>query len=163
MPKGITPKNPVITEMKRKYLEGIYMGMGKLAAARFAGSSSPSSYVGIMNDDPWIQGEIEIYREKQREDMEMSREKVQAIVLDAIDMAKLTADPTAMIRGAQELNKMCGYYAPEKKEVTVEGSLRRIQTEFEHMSEVELLEAIGQEQDAIEGEFELLEEEEQDG
>ena len=37
--------------------------------------------------------------------------------LEAIALARLRADPLAMIAGWREVAKMCGYYAPERKQV----------------------------------------------
>ena len=43
---------------------------------------------------------------------QMTREIVMEGLKEAIDMARLTSEPTAMIAGWREIGKMCGYYAP---------------------------------------------------
>jgi len=53
----------------------------------------------------------------------MTRQVVMNGFLEAIEVARLRADASAMIAGWREVAKMCGFYAPERKQVqlTVDG------------------------------------------
>jgi len=90
----------------------------------------------------------------------MTREKVQALVMEAVDMGRTLADPLAMIRGAQELNKMCGFYAPEEKRVILTSEQRRTITQFDDMSDEDIAKMLqsGNMAEAIEAEFEEISE-----
>jgi hypothetical protein len=49
----------------------------------------------------------------------ISRKRVLEGFLEAIELAKIQADPSAMIAGWREIGRMCGYYEPEKKEISL--------------------------------------------
>lgn len=149
---------PKPTPQKRKFIEGIEAGMTPKQAAEYSGSIAPTEYAyKMMHVDPWSRQEVaRIYEENQKR-AKVTREQVQEVVLDAIDIAKQQAMPGDMIRGAAELNKMNGYYAPEQVNVNVEAKIRRVQTQFERLSDAELVEMIGEEYDPIEAEFRRLE------
>ena len=68
----------------------------------------------------------------------------------------MIADPMAIIRGAQELNKMCGFYAPEEKRITLNTNQKKLIEKYDHMTDEELALAASKEADVIEGEFEEL-------
>lgn len=152
---------PNPTPMKLKFIEGIEVGMTPNQAATYAGSADPVQYANVMTKtDLFVQQEMARIMEERRNDAKMTREKVQNIVLEAVDMAKTLAMPGDMIRGAAELNKMCGFYAPEQVNVNVEAKIRRVQTQFESLSDAELVELIGDKYDPIEAEFRRLENDE---
>ena len=109
-----------------------------------------------MQEHPAYKKEMTRLRMSSAAKTRMTREKVQDIVLEAIQMGRLIGDPMSMIRGAQELNKMCGYYAAEKKEITLNDSQRRLVDKFDNMTDEELLAAVGDDSNVIEGEFEHM-------
>jgi len=74
-------------------------------------------------------------------------------MLEAIDMARLQGESGVMVAGWREIGRMCGYYAAEKKEISVNISAKRTIDKLETMSDAELLEMIEQDEEAIEGEF----------
>jgi len=81
----------------------------------------------------------------------LKRADIIAGVMDAIDLAKLAADPGSMIRGYAEIAKMLGLYAPEVKKVEISMGQRAIANKYEAMSDEDLLKiAEGQ---VIEGQF----------
>ncbi len=84
----------------------------------------------------------------------LKRADIVAGMMDAIDLARLAADPGSMIRGYTEIAKMLGLYAPEVKVVQVSMTQRAIANKYEAMSDEDLLKiAEGQ---AIEGEFQTV-------
>jgi len=160
LPKNIDPSAQT-TDMRMKFVEGLRMGMMPVEAARYAGStaSNITSFVQKAMSDPYVKAQLAEIQKENEEKHVISRQKVTDIVIKAIDMADLQGLPGDMLRGAAELNKMNGYYAPEKKEITTNSAAGRVQSQFESMDQDELLEMVGQERSFIEVEFELLEEE----
>lgn len=133
----------------------VHGGLSPLQAAKKLGYKKKpgSNNTAVYTNDPIFKKEIARLRRSAAAQMRMSREKVQDIVLEAIQMGRMLGDPMSMIRGAQELNKMCGYYAAEKKEITLNESQRRLVQKFDDMSDEELLAAVGDDSNVIEGEF----------
>jgi hypothetical protein len=71
--------------------------------------------------------------------LQISRSTVIEGMQDAINMAKLAADPMAMIRGWSEIAKMLGLYAPEVKKIEMSIGARNILSKYEAMSDEELI------------------------
>ena len=145
-------------ERYQKYFEGRALGLPPVQAAKFAGVSDTkcSAFLANLNKSEWGTREEAKITAMLSAQQAMSKEKVQALVLEAIDMAKVLADPTGMLRGAQELNKMHGYYAEEKKTVNIHADVVHAQRELERMPATALLQALGEELDPLEAEFERL-------
>ena len=80
------------------------------------------------------QGEAELATKAQ-----LAREEVLRGLLAAIDMARQQGDPGAMIAGWREIGRMCGYYAPERKQITLSGESHRLRTQLEGMSDADLI------------------------
>jgi phage terminase small subunit len=79
------------------------------------------------------QGEAEVAANAQ-----LAREAVLRGLLAAIDLARCQGNPAAMIAGWREIAKMCGYYAQERKQITLSGDGHRLRTKLEAMSDAEL-------------------------
>jgi len=124
-------------------------------AALQAGYKSKRDYLK-WEEDPYVQEQIAKHVKITRKEAVYTRDKVMEVVEDAVEIARLTCDPTAMIRGAQEFNKMQGYYAPEKKEVLVSVEHTQRLQQMEEMSEEELLLELDKEQPYIDAEFSEL-------
>jgi len=83
----------------------------------------------------------------------MTRKKVMDGMLEAIEMAKLQAEPATMVNGWREIGRMCGYYAAERKILDINITAKRAVDQLEMLSDGELLEMIERDSDLIEGEF----------
>lgn len=70
---------------------------------------------------------------------QLAREEVLRGLLAAIDLARAQGDPAAMIAGWREIAKMCGYYAPERRQISLSRTNNRLRTQLEAMSDVQLL------------------------
>ena len=70
--------------------------------------------------------------------------------MEAIDMARVQADPTAMIGGWREIAKVCGHYEPTKQELIITFRGERTLRQMEQMTDEQLLKLAHQE---IQGEF----------
>lgn len=85
---------------------------------------------------------------------QITRANVLAGLKEAIDMARIQADPAVMIAGWKEIGKMCGFYEAVKVKVQVSGGATSIQAKLSVMSDDELLRlANGETVEALEGEF----------
>lgn len=69
---------------------------------------------------PQVQEELKKAREELALKTGITKEEVLQGLKEAADMAKVMADPQAMVRAWSEMGKMLGYYAEEKKKVTHE-------------------------------------------
>lgn len=99
---------------------------------------------------PAIKIAIANERAKYEAATDITRRKVIDGIIEAIDMARVQADPTAMIGGWKEIGKLCGHYEPTKAQLVVTFQGRATLEKLERMSDAELLRLSSQE---IEGEF----------
>ena len=107
-------------------------------------------------EDEEIKESLARYIAASRREAVYDREKVMEIIEDAVEIARIQGDPRTMISGAQEFNKMQGFYAPERKHVTLETDKDARLKQIEEMDEQQLLEALGKEQPYIDAEFQEL-------
>lgn len=120
-PKMAAVKSPDrhLTEMQMMFVRHWAAGESILSASARAGYSDNGTYAYRLAKDPLI---IDIYnREKKlyEASCQMTRKRVMDGFLEAADMAKLQADPTALTGAWREVGKMCGYYEPVKKVIDV--------------------------------------------
>lgn len=91
----------------------------------------------------------------------MSRKKVMDGMLEAIDLARILEKPTAMISGWKEVGRMCGFYEPDRKEITLNVQGAQLEKELKSLPREELyrlMEQHGESLDSIiEGEATVLE------
>lgn len=130
------------TAPQQKFLDGIAAGLFPVQAARAAGYKAPDEEAKRLLKVPYLQPLLADIRATHEHEMHMTRAKVHRVITDAIEMARLQADPAVMIRGAEVIAKMCGYNAPEEKRIELTAPLRRIRGKFETLSDEELLLAL---------------------
>ena len=74
----------------------------------------------------------------------LCKERLIAELQTAIELAREQGNPAAQIAGWREIGKMCGYYAPERRQIVVTKADDAMQARLEAMSDAELLEiAVG--------------------
>lgn len=152
--------NPVLglSEKQRKFARNMVHGLHQTASARAAGFAFPAIEANRLMNDPKIIAAIQYLHRKNEKASQMTRKKVMDGLLEAIEMAKLQADPKVMVAGWREIGHMCGFYAPERKIIDVNITAKRAVDKLETLSDAELLEMIEKDSEAIEGEFtEVLE------
>lgn len=139
----IALKNPdrPLTEMQLMFVRHWAAGESILAASARAGYRDGGTYAYRLVKEPAI---LKIYeREKAlyEASCQMTRKKVMDGFLEAADMARLQADPTAMVGAWREVGKMCGYYEPVRKriDINVNGTITQ---KVERMDEDTLLKII---------------------
>ncbi len=141
-----------------KYVEYRLLGFKPRQAAMQAGYKSHRDYMKF-EQDPYVIERLQAMVQQTNRETLYTRDKVMEVIEEGIDMARIQADPMAIIRGAQEFNKMQGYYAPETKviQLDVEHNVRIQQ--IQGMSEEDLLKAMDKELPYIDASFEELPEE----
>jgi phage terminase small subunit len=103
-----------------------------------------------LSEDPRIVRAVNFLRKKNEQSILTSRKKVLEGFLEAIEQAKLMSEPMVQIAGWREIGKMCGYYAPEVKEININVGAKRVIGQLEVMSDQELLQLIEKDREAIE-------------
>lgn len=106
-----TPISPKEREFVRLY---VVEGKPVTVAAREAGFTSGDSYK-LLLAKPAVVAQIRASQYEIAKTLKVTRNKVLEGMMEAIEIAKVQEDPTAMIRGWTEVGKICGYY--EKKVV----------------------------------------------
>lgn len=164
VPKTTNPhsKKP-LTPRQRKFIRLMGEGFtGQADAAKKAGFAAPSQAAIRLLNDPKIQLAIAKEKEKYAKASGMTKKKVIDGMVEAIDMARLKADPTAMIQGYREVGRMCGFYEPTKTQVEVSVNGQVMLQQMQAMTDEELLQLAEERGDqmALEGEFEEVEDEE---
>lgn len=130
-----------LTPTELAVAEAVLDGKNFREAAAIAGCT-PQNAGQVVKHSSDVKQYLEKHRNELSSAAQINRGDVIAGFMDAIDMARLSADPGSMIRGWSEIGKMLGLYAPEVKKVEVTAGQRVIQSKFEVMSDEELLEVI---------------------
>jgi phage terminase small subunit len=103
-----------------------------------------------LSEDPRIVRAVNFLRKKNEQSILTSRKKVLEGFLEAIEQAKLMSEPMVQIAGWREIGKMCGYYAPEVKEININVGAKRVIGQLEVLSDKELLLLSEKDREAIE-------------
>lgn len=146
-------KRSVITEQQDMYVEGVLDGKTKAQAALDAGYTNGTASASIERSE-MVQQALAERRDELSSATQITRAGVLNTILDAIEMARLMADPTAMLTGCRDISKMMGYNAPEVKKLEVSTTQGRLRHQMEAMSDEELLRLASGEtmDDVLEGE-----------
>jgi phage terminase small subunit len=152
-----------LSERERLFVDGVMRGMTQTAAARAAGYSDAKHEGSRLMRSPKIIKLVQELHAKYAEAAQVSRKQVLDGMLDAIQMAKMQGDTAVMVAGWREIGKMCGFYAAEKKEVSVNITAKRAIDKLETMTDQELLEMMEKDSAALEGEFTEVAEPEKSG
>lgn len=147
------PNRPLTTKMK-DFVKYWAQGESILSAAVRAGYTDGGTYAYRLAKDPAILKIYHAEKEAYEQAVGMTRQRVMEGLLEAVEMAKIQADPTAMIAGWREVGKMCGYYEPVKKQIDVNITGNVVMERLNRLSDADLLKLIeDQTTSALEGEF----------
>ncbi len=141
-------KPSVLTEQQEEYVEGVLDGKAKSHAALDAGYSHGSQSHRLDRNE-LVQTALAERREELSSATQITRAGVLNGILDAIEMARVMADPMAMLAGYRDISKMMGYNAPEVKKVEISDTSNALARKIKSMSDEDLL-------DVIEGEARLV-------
>jgi len=152
--KQITAQRPqsiLLTEQQAAFVDATLSGKDRIEAARTAGYANPVSNGAAVEKTTAVQAALRSAREELSSASQITRADVIDGFMEAINIAKLAADPSAMIKGWSETAKVLGLYAPEVKKIEMSMNQKRLASKYEAMSDQELL-------DIIEGKCVRLEE-----
>jgi len=131
-----------LTEMQMMFVRHWAAGESILSASARAGYADSGTYAYRLAKDPAV---LKIYeREKvlYEKSCQMTRKRVMDGFLEAADMAKLQADPTAMTGAWREIGKMAGYYEPVRKRIDININGQIVTRRVENMDDEMLLKII---------------------
>lgn len=131
-PKELTPQQVTYVKWRLK-------GLSVQQAATAAGISDPSHNGHRLEEAVGVQIELKKNREKLAKRTGVTKETVAAGLMEAFDMARTMADPTAMVASMRELGKLLGHYAPEVKRLEKSMDKNEILRALEQMDDAELL------------------------
>lgn len=140
---SVSPDKP-LTEKQKLFVEYWARGDSILAASARAGYADGGTLAYRLVRMPNILKLKAEYEAKYEAEAQMSRKKVMDGFLEAIEMAKLMAEPASMISGWREIAKMCGYMAPVEHKMKVDVTGNIVLDRLNAMSDAELLKIITQ-------------------
>lgn len=157
MPRASKPKiarKKSVLNMNEEIVEGILNGASQNDIAKMLGVDSGNMSRKIKNSSD-VQEALAKARTELTTVTQIKRADAIAGVMEAIDLARLCADPASMIRGWSEIAKMLGFYAPETKKIEITNATGSMIKKYEQMTDEELYQlAHG---DIIEGESHRVE------
>ena len=152
MPINTYP-DQALTEAQAIFVKNVattYMTPTAAARVAWAHDKNPSQRANYEMKKPGIKIAIAQERAKYEAASDITRRKVIDGFKEAIDMARVQADPTAMIGGWREIAKVCGHYEPTKQELIITFRGQNTLRQMEQMTDEQLLKLAQQE---IQGEF----------
>lgn len=152
----LNPDRP-LTDKQKKFVEEWARGETILSASVRAGYADGGAMGYRLARDPAI---LKVYqREKAlyEQAAQMTRQKVMDGFLEAADMARTLADPTALIGAFREVGKLCGYYEPIKRTLDINLSGTVTMKKLEALDDAALLRLIKGEDEAEDVVFRELE------
>jgi hypothetical protein len=106
-----------LTEKEYLFVSHLRTGSPPAIAASSAGYAAPATTGPALLRRPHIRTLVTLIQEEMQEEMGVSRGNVVHKLCEAFDLARTIEDPGSMVRACNELNRMFGYHAPEKKEL----------------------------------------------
>jgi len=104
-----------------------------------AGYADDDKTARQVEESPAVQQELAKARAETADAIGITKKDVAQMLLDAAQMAKVMADPQALVRAASELGKMLGHYAPEVKKVEHGVDIDSVKKAVAQLSEEELI------------------------
>lgn len=152
--RGTKAEHPLshMTDRERQFALHVAEGKTATVAAKLAGFETTHYGAQRFLNRKGMPEAIKHLQAKWEKSVHMDRQRVLEGFLEAIEQAKLMADPGVQIAGWREIGRMCGYYAPEVKEVNVTLSAKRTISQLETLPDDKLLELIEKDRAIIEGE-----------
>lgn len=139
-----------LTPKQRQFALFVSEGKSAQLAAKLAGYESAVTMPQKLIRNPHVVNAIQHLQKRYESSIVASRKQVLEGFLEAIEQAKLMSEPATQIAGWREIGRMCGYYAPEVKELNVNVTAKRVIGQLETLSDEALLEMIERDRNAIE-------------
>lgn len=144
-------KKSVLTDKQQTYVENRLDGKSKNASAQAAGYSTP-----VAEKSEAVRTALAIARNELSTATQLKRADVLEMLVEAYDMAKLTAESSAMTAAAREIGKMLGFYEPETIKLELTHAQSSMHNRLRMMSDEELLRIASGTARIIDGEYEAL-------
>lgn len=146
---GGTSKNPdaPLTHMQRSFVNALVRdNHTKTGAAKAAGYSpnAAATVARAMLAQPRIQIAVAAERASYAIASGITKKAVVDGFIEAVDMARIKADPLVMIAGWREVGKLLGFYEPTKVAMSVSVGGQVLLSKMNTMSDAELLEQIAE-------------------
>lgn len=139
--ESVDPNKP-LTEKQRLFVKLWAQGESIMSASERAGYADGGTLAYRMIRMPNI---LKLYNQEKalyEEASQMTRKKVMDGLLEAVDMAKMLAEPATMVAGWKTIAQMCGYMAPIEKKLTINTTGSALMQRMAQMSDAELLKEI---------------------
>lgn len=136
---SVDPNKP-LTEKAKLFVKFWAQGESISSAAARAGYGDGATYAYKLVHFPQAKALYAQEKALYEQAAQMTRKKVMDMLVEAYDMAKMTAEPSSMVAAAREIGKMCGYYEPQK--IKIEHTLADGAARMDRLSDEELLEVI---------------------
>jgi phage terminase small subunit len=134
-------KKSILTEKQSNFVEALLDGKTQSAAAAEAGYANASGGA-VAEHSANVQHALREARSELSSAAQVKRADLVEVLVDAIEMARMMADPMGMIAGAREVGKMLGLYAPEEKKIDLTINQERLLRQYEELSDDDLLRVI---------------------
>lgn len=135
--------SPSARARRLKAIEAVaVMGMTHSEAADYSGLSPGS--VSQLLSKPKVKKYIAEMQKKQEEKLNVSRERVLEGMLTAIQDARQLGEPASQIRGWEQIAKMQGYYAPERRVVELPENAEEFVRALQALDSAEVARIAGQ-------------------
>ena len=133
-----------MTVKQGRFVQEFLVDRNGAAAAIRAGYSrrTAASIAHELLRKPEIDAAVRKGEAKLAGDAKLTRLTVLKGFEEAIALARARGDASAMIAGWREIAKMCGYYAPERKQIQLSAEAWASRHELEQMTDAELAELI---------------------
>jgi hypothetical protein len=131
-----------LTARQLKFAAEYAISSNAADAARKAGYSANGAKVTgcRLLTFPNLQAAIAVARQQEAIKLDLRKEAVIAGLIDAYNMAKAQRNPSAMVRSAAEIGKLCGFYDAEVVKTPISQEGERMRRKFAEMSDDELAE-----------------------
>lgn len=131
---------PKLTPRQRLFVDEYVLCNNASEAARRAGySEKTAGAIATENlQKPAIRQAIAALRSDNAARLDLTRQDVLAGILEAIEMARMMADPAAMLAGYRDLARMCGFNEPEVHRVEATPGVSAVVARFVAMTDDEL-------------------------
>jgi len=118
------------------------MGMTHKEAAEHTGLSC--SAIRSLMSQPKVKQYVAEIQEEHAQKLNVSREQVIEGMLQAIQDARMLGEPASQIRGWEQIAKMQGYYAPERRVLELPDDAREFIDAMQSLDTAEVARIAGQ-------------------
>ena len=130
-----------LSQKQERFVEHYALCGNAAEAARLAGYSAKTArQIATENlSKPSVKQALEARREVYRADLAVTKDQVVAGLLSAIEIGRKQENPNVIISGLVQVAKLCGFYEPEKVNLTLSANGKLLSTKFAAMSDDELM------------------------